>query len=133
MLQEIADCSDATTAYEIHAIVRALRGEDPDFKLVLQQNRRARHVTLDEHTRRSRRQSEWLEILAKLEREGVKTEAAIATIAEQYSVSRASVFAGIKEAERWLERFQSLALYSGGSAEEVAEYDNPRPAKSRKG
>ena len=45
----------------------------------------------------------WLWTLGAWKREGMKTEAAIARISELSGVSRASIFAGVKRAEKFLD------------------------------
>ncbi len=91
MLQSIAvQVSDAKAA-AIHAVVRALRGEDQHHRLELHQVRKGRHKMHHHYAADRKRDQEWLAILAQLESDGIKTESAIATIAERFGVSRASV------------------------------------------
>jgi hypothetical protein len=120
MLQEIADVCDPASAFELHAVVRALEGKDAHHRLELKQVRRGKFASPAEHFRRN---MDWLNALAALEEQGVKTEAAIATIAEQAKCSRASVFAGIKEAEEICEVMRA--------ADPSAGTVNRRPAKRR--
>ena len=115
MLQQIADASTIGKACVIHAVVRALRGLDQHHKLELRQVRQGKHKLSHDYAADRARNQKWLESLATQERSGMKTEAAIAAIAEEWKVSRASVFAGIKFAEMCLSLYQD---------------ENPRPSKS---
>lgn len=115
MLQDIADASSLAKACAIHAVVRALRGLDQHHRLELRQVRQGKHKLAHHRAADRSRNQKWLDKLATHERNGMKTEAAIAAIAEEWKVSRATVFAGIKFAELCLEMQQS---------------ENPRPSKS---
>lgn len=130
MLEEIADECDPTSAFELHAVVRALRGEDKHHRLVLQQVKRGKFVSPTERSQYSERALEWLRALAILEHDGLKTEAAVADIARRWQVSRASIFAGIKHAERLLEMGRSIERFSDS---ESGAYVNPRPSKNENG
>jgi len=70
----------------------------------------------------------WLYSLASWERAGIKTEAGIARIAEIEGVSRASVFAGIREAEKDLDRAWTLFHPEGFQGPRPIHLMNPRPA-----
>jgi hypothetical protein len=124
MLQEVADTCDESEAFTIHAVVRALQGADEDHELVLKQKRRGKYVSPTEHVATHNRNMSWLRTLALRESQGVKTEAAIAEIAEKWGVKRASVFEGVRDAQRFLKAGRETF---GGP-----NFENPRPAKNRK-
>lgn len=124
MLQDVADQCDENEAFAIHAVVRALQGKDDHHQLVLRQKRPGRFESPTEWEEKSNRNSKWLYWLAGREKKGWKTEAAIAEIAEQEGVSRATVFAGIREAEDSLARGNAIFPDSGN-------FENPRPDKKR--
>ncbi|CCA93378.1 hypothetical protein [Novosphingobium sp. PP1Y] len=129
MLDEIADQSDCNVAFTLQAVSRALRGQDDHHVLILKQKKRGKFVSPTEHDNHHCRIMSWLHTLAMHEQDGVKTEAAVALIAENWGVSRASVFAGIKEAEDYLESGRTLDWPSG---EQTSAFTNPRPNKSDK-
>lgn len=126
MLQDVADRVSVANAMVIHAVVRALRGEDQHHRLELRQVKPGKHKFAHDRAADRQQNQTWLERLAACEREGVKTEAAIASIAAEWGVSRASVFAGIRSAEEILRLARSVSLFQG---EDATEYDNPRPNK----
>lgn len=126
MLQQIADASTTGKAIAIHAVVRALRGLDEHHRLELRQVKPGKHK-LSHHYAAEREQNQaWLERLAAYERDGMKTEAAVAAIAEEWGVSRASVFAGVKSAENMLGLVSSLEHHLGNDG---LKFENPRPRK----
>lgn len=124
MLQEVADRCDEDEAFTLRAVVNALRGEDDNHVLVLKRKMRGRYIPPDEHEAAHNRRDMWLAWLAHLEKSGMKTEAAVAAIAENQKVSRATVFSEIRAAEVFLDQGRKLI---GGE-----NFDNPRPAKSPK-
>lgn len=126
MLQEIADRIDENDAFTIHAIVNALLGRDDHHELVLKQKKRGKFVNPTVHEAKRNRQMKWLWWLAHLENQGIKTESAVATIAKSEKASRAAVFNGVKEAEK----FQA---WGRDLAPDAPAFQNPRPAKTRKG
>jgi hypothetical protein len=129
MLQSVAAQVSDGKAAAIHAVVRALRGEDQHHRLELHQVRKGRHKMHHHYVAGRKRDREWLETLAQLEADGIKTESAIATIAERFGVSRASVFEGIKQAETVLEMGRSIERFAGRDG---IEFSNPRPSKNGK-
>lgn len=129
MLQDVADRVSVANAVVIHAVARALRGEDQHHRLELRQVRRGKHKMAHDRAAERGRNQQWLERLAELEREGMKTEAAIAAIAEEWGVRRASVFAGIRAAETTLQLFRSADRFAGHTSN---QFDNPRPNKDGK-
>jgi len=130
MLQSIADEVSLAKAIKIRSVVRALLGQDQGYRLELRQVKRGKHKLAHDFAAEREQNQRWLEELAAYERQGLKTEAGVAAIAEHWQVSRASVFAGIKSAESILELFRSFSQFLG---EDPVDHDNPRPAKSRKG
>ena len=100
MLQRVAECSDDQNAFYIRGVINALTGRDTEHRLVLQRVKRGRFISPDQRAATWARNDDWLHSLATHERAGMKVEAAIALIAEGAAASRATVFAGIAEAER---------------------------------
>ncbi|MFC4593518.1 hypothetical protein [Sphingobium tyrosinilyticum] len=126
MLQSIAHEVSEAKAAKIHGVVRALLGLDQHHRLELSQVRRGKHKMAHDYAADRAQYQAWLDKLAHYEQGGVKTEAAIASIAEEWRVSRATVFAGIRAAE--------LDLAMGRSMEEAlgkwtGQYENRRPNK----
>lgn len=128
MIQDIADNCDEDNAFILHAVVRALQGKDDCHTLTLQQKKRGRFEAPDLHEAKHNRRMSWLNWLAHLESQGVKTEAAITEIGEKEGVSRATVFAEIQKAEKWLE--DGRKIFAGFQVDD--NFKNPRPAKSGK-
>lgn len=128
MLDDIAERSDMNDAFTLHAVSRALRGLDEHHVLILKQKKRGKFVSPTDEEGEFSRNLSWLHTLALHERNGVKTEAAIAFIAERWSVSRASVFAGIKEAEDYLALGRSIDWPSNKAGD---SFINPRPSKTK--
>lgn len=128
MLCEVADCCGEGEAAVIRSVARALRGIDRDHVLILRQKKRGKYLNPAETRERYERNKEWLYHLASLERQGVKTEAAVEHIAAGAGVKRASIFEGVKEAESYLE--QSRVFHAGTPLSEF--FTNPRPGKNRK-
>lgn len=126
MIQDVADNCDAHNAFILHAVMRALRGNDDYHSLTLQQKKRGRFEAPDLQAAKHHRRRMWLHWLAHLESQGVKTEAAITEIGDKEGVSRATVFAEIRKAERFLEEGRSI--FAGSPAAD--NFQNPRPAKS---
>jgi len=120
MLLEVADHCDDGEAFTIRGVVNALLGVDENHVLTLQQRKRGKFVSPTESSAKHNRNQKWLHWLAHREREGIKTEAAVAEIAEVEGASRATVFAGIKAAEGFLQRGQSMFP-------ESPNFQNPRP------
>lgn len=127
MLQSVANEVSEAKAAKIRGVVRALLGEDQHHRLELRLAKRGRHKMSHDYATERKRNQAWLEELAAFEREGLKTEAAIASIAEKWQASRASVFAGIRLAEQMLAMGRSVESVTG---EHTSQYDNPRPAKN---
>lgn len=126
MLQQVADECDEDSAFTIHAVVNALRGLDEHHVLQLKRKRRGRFVSPTEREEQTNRNLSWLHSLAKLEAEGMQTEAAIAKISDVWKVSRAAVYAGIAKAEDFYRTVDQIANKDG-------ETSNPRLANKRKG
>ncbi len=129
MLQSIVDQVSESNAAKIYAVVRALRGKDKHHRLELRQNSKGKHKMHDARAADRKRNHEWLELLAQLESDGTKTEAAIAEICQRFKVSRATVFDGIKSAELVLEMCRSVDELQGKT---TCEHANPRPSKNGK-
>lgn len=126
MIQDVANnCGDAD-AFILHGIVRALTGEDGHHRLTLQQIKRGRFIPPDAHRAAHTRRQIWLHRLAHLERQGVKTEAAVTEIAKSEGVSRATVFSEVRKEEEWLQMGREIFPDSDN-------FQNPRPVKGRKG
>lgn len=125
MLQDIADECDDHGAFTLHAVVRALLGTDDHHILVLKQKKPGKWVSPTVHESHANQIMGWLYTLANWELAGMKTEAAVAQIAELANVKRATVFAGIKEAEQFLASCRTLAP-------DADHLQNPRPSKERK-
>ena len=89
--------------------------------------KRGKFLSPTETEARHYRDMSWLHTLAHREKMGDKTEAAIAFVAENWNVSRASVFAGIRRAEEYLRSGAKIfAKMPGGD-----NFRNPRPDKTR--
>lgn len=131
MIQDVADECDEDSAFTLHAVARALRGEDDDHHLVLRQNRPGKWQSPTEFEEKASQEMSWLWTLAALERQGTKTEAAIAKIAQLSNVSRATVFAGVKRAEQTLERAWTAFNPPGYYGPKPQHLTNPRPDKKR--
>ncbi|MFN5084332.1 MAG: hypothetical protein ACK5EX_02475 [Novosphingobium sp.] len=129
MIQDVADNCDEHDAFTLHAVVRALRGEDEHFALVVKQRKRGKFTSPHEWEEAHNRDQHWLHWLAGLEEQGIKTEAAVHEIAEKSGASRATIFAAIKRAEDWIETTRQIFR----SIEGAREISNPRPSKSEKG
>ncbi len=120
MLQDVADTCDENEAFTLHAVVNALLDRDDHHVLVLQQKKRGKFISPAKTTAKHNRNQKWLFWLAHLEKNGIKTEAAVAEISESEGVSRATVFAGVKAAERFL--VDGRAMFP-----ESRNFENPRP------
>lgn len=129
MLQEIADVCDPASAFAIHGVVRALRGDDRYHRLELKQKKRGKFVSLSDHAENDELHVYWLHELADRVRQGIKTEAAVVALADEWRTSRATVFEGIRHAKRLLELEKSVARFVGSDG--IAD-DSPGPAKSDK-
>ena len=125
MLQEVADRCDEDEAFTIHAVVNALLGKDDDHRLVLRNKRRGKFITPTVHEAKHIRERRWLWWLAHLERKGVKTESAIMEIAAAEKVSRATIFNGVRSAERYQEWGRELSA-------DAPAFQNPRPSLAKK-
>ena len=128
MLQDVADNCDETDAFTLHAVARALQGKDEYHTLTLQQKKRGQFEAPNKREEKHYRRRKWLAWLAHLERQGIKTEAAIMDIAEKEGVSRATVFAEINKAEEFLKTGREILA----GLEDEGVFQNPRPAKSGK-
>lgn len=126
MLADVAERCDDADAFTLYGFVSALLGNDRHHILTLKRTRKGKFVSPHERELTHNRNQKWLWWLAHLESKGMKTEAAVMTIAEAEKVSRATVFGGIREAEHWLETGQTLFPKS-------ENFENPRLAKSGKG
>ncbi|WP_156139686.1 hypothetical protein [Sphingomonas sp. 35-24ZXX] len=126
MLYVIAAECEAPNRSLIYSVANALLGIDPHHVLILKQKKKGKFLPPDEMEFLHWRRISWLQNLAKLEREGLGTEAAVAQIAETWGASRATIFAEVAKAEE----FYSIGakLDKGGE-----HFVNPRPAKSRNG
>jgi hypothetical protein len=125
MVQDIADNSFTHEAFTLHAIARALRGLDDHHILVLRQKKRGKWESPTEHEKKHNREMSWLWTLGAWEHDGMKTEAAVARIAELANVSRATVFQGIRNAEAFLEHCREII----GDRQLPEHLKNPRPSK----
>lgn len=125
MLEDVAANCDEGDAFILRAVINALLGLDRHHVLTLKLKRKGKFVSPHEHELMSNRNKKWLWWLAKLETGGMKTEAAIMTIAEAEKVSRATVFGGIREAETFLNTGKQI--FPDSSA-----FDNPRLGKTGK-
>lgn len=123
MIDDVAANCDENEAFTLCAISAALRGDDPYHRLQLKQKKPGRFENPTEHARKFNRNFMWLHTIAELELSGVKTESAIAEVADAAGVSRATVFAGLKDAEDFLQ--SGAELFPGNDA-----FTNPRPAKN---
>lgn len=123
MIEEIADNCPEHEAFILMGVVNALRDSDADHRLELIAKKRGRYISPDRHSKNHHRNMLWLNWLAHLESKGIKTESAVAEICEKEGVSRATFFAAIKKAERFLEVGSTI---SGNDD----AFRNPRPAKS---
>lgn len=123
MLEDIAEKCFEHEAFLIRGIINALIGEDHNHLLVLKHKRRGKFVSPTESSARHNRQRAMLYHLAELERQGVKTEAAVAELASLTGLSRASVFAEIRAAEQFLEHGLKMSMNDDA-------FRNPRPAKT---
>lgn len=126
MVQDVADNCNEHEAFILHAVANALSGKDEHHVLLLQQNKRGRFVSPHEHRVTHIRNQHWLHWLAAMENDGVKTESAITEIARRFGVSRATVFSGIRQAEKFLETGRSIFPQNGN-------FENPRPSKTGNG
>lgn len=133
MLEKIARDAFPDDAFVLFAVVEALRGNDEHHRLVLRQKKPGKWVSPTEFATRKERHRMWLYALGNWEREGIKTEAAVARIAELEGVSRASVFAGIRDAEEDIERAWSLFHPEGFQGPRPIHLMNPRPTIKAEG
>ncbi len=92
------------------AIVGALRGNDECHSLVLKQAKRGRSEKFDDSNESFFRSLDWYDWVAEAELANEKTEAVIADICAHEGVSRATVFAALKEAEEYLALLKKLGL-----------------------
>lgn len=130
MLQDISDADpQGEAAFALTALANALRGKDDHHALTLKQKKPGKWQSPTELNAQWNREDSWLRTLGHWECEGMKTEAAVARIAELAGVSRASVFAGVRAAEKRLESAQQLFR-----ADDLPPHLlNPRPAKKPEG
>lgn len=134
MLQSLADAEPTgNAAFALTALANALRGSDPHHALKLKQKRPGKWQSPTDTEAQWNREASWLWTLGAWEREGMKTEAAIAKIAELDGVSRATVFAGVKNAEERLEMAWSVYQAREDSGPRPAHLTNPRPVKKPEG
>ena len=126
MLQDIADCSSESNAFLLHAVVNALLGKDDDHVLILKQKKPGKYRSPTEQEASYNRSMKWLWWLAHLEKQGIKTESAVAEIAEKEKVKRTTIFAEIAVAEERLSWIRRLDM-KFSSAEHL---QNPRPTKN---
>jgi predicted 3-demethylubiquinone-9 3-methyltransferase (glyoxalase superfamily) len=124
MIEDVADNCEENEAFTLIAIAAALRGSDSNHRLILKQRKPGRWESPTEHEAHHAQIFSWLHTLANREISGEKTEAAVAWIADRWGVSRASVFAGVKEAEEFLR--SGSQIFPGN-----ANFKNPRPDKTR--
>lgn len=124
MVQDIAHRCDENDAFTLHAVARALRGDDEHHWLQLKHKKRGRFVSPTDRERQFQRSMEWLRALARLELDGIKTESAVAKISEEWGVSRASVFQTIREAEAFLSQ-------GARHFPDNPYFVNPRPSNKR--
>lgn len=108
MIADIAEQCGDDAAFVLHAIVRALIGEDEHHKLTLRQSRRGRWQSPTEYRAKHRQHLAWIIRLDRMKSRGWPTEAAIHQIARTTGLSVSKVYAGIAEEER----FQSFARES---------------------
>lgn len=134
MLQGIADAEPTgNAAFALTALANALRGTDPHHALKLKQKRPGKWQSPTDAEIQWNREASWLWTLGAWEREGMKTEAAIAKIAELEGVSRATVFAGVRSAEQWLELAWSVFQSEDSEVERPEHLTKPRPIKKPEG
>ncbi|PSO13633.1 MULTISPECIES: hypothetical protein [unclassified Sphingobium] len=126
MISDVADQCDEHEAFILRAVVNALNGNDDHHELVLRQKKRGKFVNPTVHQEKHDRQMKWLWWLAHRENAGIKTESAIAEISSSEGVSRATVFGGIRAAEKFLDIGREM--FPGNE-----NFTNPRPAKEGKG
>lgn len=122
MLTDVAERCNDDEAFVIRAVVNALRGDDAYHGLVLKQKKQGRFLNPTLSEQRQTRRMKWLWWLAAREEAGIKTESAIAEIATNEGVGRATVFSEIRKAEAYLQMGRDI--FGDG-----ADFDNPRPAK----
>ena len=127
MVQDIANQCDEHEAFILHAVSRALTGDDEHHKLTLQHQKRGKFLSPTESEKRFVQDMNWLFTLANRENMGDQTEAGIAFIVELSGASRASIFAGIRRAETFLKHGLETFPDSPGAA----KFENPRPANKR--
>lgn len=130
MLEAIARETLPEHGFTLFAIVEALRGNDDHHVLQLKQKRPGKWENPTEFEDRYNREMKWLWSLGSWEHQGIKTEAAVARIAEIESVSRASVFAGVRRAEKFLDDCWSIRGETRFGPR-PRHLTNPRPAKKR--
>ncbi|WP_430447178.1 hypothetical protein [Sphingorhabdus contaminans] len=106
MLREVASDHDGLSKefMVLHAIANALLGVDDFFKLKLTQKKRGKFKSPDVRQAEHDRRMTILHSVAYLEKQGWKTEAAIAQMQQRFGISRAAVFADIKSAEEFIKR-----------------------------
>lgn len=134
MLQKLADERPyETEAFVLRALANALRGDDEHHRLVLKQKKPGKWESPTEFEANRNREMSWLYALGNFEKQGIKTEAAVAKIAEDFDVSRATVFAGVKRAEEFLDRAWNIGSEKPRFGPRPIHLANPRPAKREDG
>ena len=101
MIADIAEQCGDDEAFVLHAVVRALRGEDDHHRLTLRQSRRGRWQSPTEDRVKHRQHLAWVIRLDRMKARGWPTEAAIHQIAQTTGKSVSKVYAGIAEEERY--------------------------------
>lgn len=131
MVQDLADdLGTGHKAFVLRAIANALSGRDDHHKLVLRQKKPGKWVSPTEYEESLNREMSWLWTLGAWEKQGMKTEAAVAKISELSGSSRAAVFAGVKKAEKFIHRAFWGLKPKGFQGPPPAHLCNPRPAKN---
>lgn len=114
MLQTLADERPTEhSAFVLHAVANALRGEDENHRLFLKQTKRGTwNSPSDEHARR-RQTLAWLVRLDRLRNEGWQIDAAIHRIAETTGNSVSTVYARISAERAFQDDIQSFVKSLG--------------------
>lgn len=124
-LETVAETVDADEVFFLRGVIRALSHPESEWRLKLVRRKRGKFVPPDEHGEAHDRKMGALYAVAMLEHEGMKSEAAVATIARQMNASRATIFSWLGEAEEFLKIGRQLSPESD-------KFRNPRPDKTRK-
>lgn len=109
MLQALADDRPTDhSAFVLHALARALRGEDDNHRLVLKQAKRGKWNSPSDEFALRRQSLAWRLRLERLRNEGWQTEAAIHRIAETTGNSVSTVYARISAEKDYQSDMQSF-------------------------